>query len=120
MKDVQVCAKKIIGTDKKAAKTDKEDPPPVDLLVDTLVGYMDKASGDLRALSTAIFGLVSGQVGPSAIEHLVAVRTQSVESGRWRVDLHVYSNWSPRQRQATPMTRTRSTQMRTKTWMGLT
>jgi DNA polymerase phi len=71
--DVQRCAERIFGIDSPASSADQEDLPPVDLLVDVLIGYLDRASSDLRALATAVFGLISAKATGSTIEHLIAV-----------------------------------------------
>jgi DNA polymerase phi len=42
------------------------------MLLDVLVGLLDKQSNDLRALANVVFGLVSSAVTVTGIEHLIA------------------------------------------------
>ena len=71
--DVQRCAERIFAIKAATSTADQEDLPPVDLLVDVLIGYLDRASSDLRTLATAVFGLISAKATASTIEHLIAV-----------------------------------------------
>ena len=76
--DIVSCA--TILSQPAASSSKSEAPlPPLDLLVDVLIAYLDKASSDLKSLASLVFGLLSSEVQPSTIEHLIAVRTTEYE-----------------------------------------
>lgn len=77
--DIVSCA--TILSQPAASSSKSEAPlPPLDLLVDVLIAYLDKASSDLKSLASLVFGLLSSEVQPSTIEHLIAVRTTEYAS----------------------------------------
>ena len=41
---------------------DKELPEPVDVLVDTVIGFLEKGTAYLRAAANQVFALLSGSV----------------------------------------------------------
>ena len=50
-----------------------EDLDPMDLLVDVLIGFLERASSQLRALASQVFGMLSGEVTESTVDLLLAV-----------------------------------------------
>jgi DNA polymerase phi len=78
LQDVVSCAN-VLSQPTASSSTSEAPLPPLDLLVDVLIAYLDKASNDLKSLASLVFGLVSSEVQPSTIEHLVAV-----SSAHWR------------------------------------
>ncbi|CDZ97129.1 Predicted regulator of rRNA gene transcription (MYB-binding protein) [Phaffia rhodozyma] len=81
--ELKGCAEKMFST--KKTKTSKktaaatnngtdepEDLAPIDLLVDVLIGFMERSSAQLRTLATQVFGMLSGEVSESTIDLLLA------------------------------------------------
>jgi DNA polymerase phi len=73
------CAEKMFSkkASKKAPKKaddaeETEDLDPMDLLVDVLIGFMERSSAQLRALATQVFGMLSGEATESTIDLLLA------------------------------------------------
>lgn len=76
---------------------EKELPAPVDVLVDTLIGFLEKGTAYLRAAANQAFSLLSGSVQESTIDLIltvslqpllffcVAVGSASPEPGLWPV-----------------------------------
>jgi DNA polymerase phi len=56
------------------ADADEEDLAPIDILVDVLIGFLEKSSSQLRALASQVFGVLSGEATESTIDLLLAVR----------------------------------------------
>ncbi|WVQ74513.1 hypothetical protein IAR50_004114 [Cryptococcus sp. DSM 104548] len=54
-----------------------EDVAAVDILLDVLIGLLDKGSSDLRNLANLVFGMVSSELTKSSLEHLAAQLEQS-------------------------------------------
>ncbi|TYJ59151.1 hypothetical protein B9479_000140 [Cryptococcus floricola] len=54
-----------------------EEVAAVDILLDVLVGLLDKGSSDLRNLANLVFGMVSSELTKSSLEHLAAQLEQS-------------------------------------------
>lgn len=73
--DIVSCAN-ILSQPAASSSTSEAPLPPLDLLVDVLIAYLDKASSDLKSLASLVFGLLSSEVQPSTIEHLIAVSTK--------------------------------------------
>lgn len=71
LEDVQQCIESLLQP-AASSSTKEAAPPALDLLVDVLLAYLDKASSDYKALATVIFTLVSSKATKSTIEHLVA------------------------------------------------
>lgn len=85
LEELQGCAAKMFAkksTGKKARKTaidimdqdddETEDLDPIDLLVDVLIGFLERASSQLRALASQVFGMLSGEVTESTVDLLLA------------------------------------------------
>lgn len=66
---------------KKSKKKEKiesvEDIKPIDLLVDDLIGYLEKSSAFMRVVANRVFEAFSGQVEESTVHLLLAVSTFS-------------------------------------------
>lgn len=71
LEDVQQCIDSLLQP-AASSSTKEAAPPALDLLVDVLLAYLDKASSDYKALATVIFTLVASKATKSTIEHLVA------------------------------------------------
>ena len=71
LEDVEQCIDSLLQP-AASSSTKEAAPPALDLLVDVLLAYLDKASSDYKALATVIFTLVSSKATKSTIEHLVA------------------------------------------------
>ncbi|KAJ9097367.1 hypothetical protein QFC19_006835 [Naganishia cerealis] len=69
--DVQQCIDGLLQP-AASSSTKEAEPPALDMLVDVLLAYLDKASSDYKALATVIFTLVSSKATSSTIEHLIA------------------------------------------------
>lgn len=65
-----------------ASSSTTEALPPIDLLIDVLLSYLDRGSNDLKSLASLVFGLVTDQVQSSSVEHLVAVSLRPSLCGR--------------------------------------
>jgi DNA polymerase phi len=48
-------------------------PEPVDVLVDTIIGFLDKSTAYLRTIGNQVFSLLSGSVQESTIELILKV-----------------------------------------------
>ena len=67
--------------DKKKKKKDRktkepsedETDEPVDLLVDTIIGFLEKSTAYLRAVGNQVFSLLSGSVKNTTIDLILAV-----------------------------------------------
>lgn len=66
-------------TQKKAIKptTDEENvesvPEPIDVLVDTIIGFMEKATAYMRSVGGQSFSLLSGAVKESTVDLILSV-----------------------------------------------
>ncbi|KAJ9108957.1 hypothetical protein QFC21_000280 [Naganishia friedmannii] len=69
--DVQQCIDAMLQP-AASSSTKEAEPPALDMLLDVLLAYLDKASSDYKALATVIFTLVSSNATSSTIEHLIA------------------------------------------------
>lgn len=54
-----------------------EAPEPVDVLVDTVIGFLEKATAYMRAVANQVFTLLAGSVGESTIDLILAVCSYS-------------------------------------------
>lgn len=70
--DVDKCARAMAQPSASSSQQAAGDLPPVDLLVDALIAYLDQASSDLKSLAGHVFGLISSQASETTIEHLIA------------------------------------------------
>jgi len=59
--------------DMEDEEEEPEDLDPMDLLVDVLIGFLERASSQLRALASQVFGMLSGEVTESTVDLLLAV-----------------------------------------------
>lgn len=56
------------------APEDNEAPPPIDVLVDTLIGFLEASAANLRAVANQVFGMLTGEVKESTIDLILTVR----------------------------------------------
>ena len=54
--------------------TEDDVPEPVDLLVDTVIGFLEQATAYMRAVANQVFSLLSESVRESTIDLILAVR----------------------------------------------
>lgn len=83
LEELEGCATKMFAEKPKASKKKKaaeaeddeeeEDLEPIDILVDVLIGFLEKSSSQLRALASQVFGVLSGEATESTIDLLLAV-----------------------------------------------
>lgn len=52
-----------------------EDAQPIDLLVDDLIGYLEKSSAFMRVVANRVFKAICGEVEGSTVHLLLMVRT---------------------------------------------
>ena len=57
-----------------AAEDAADAPEPVDVLVDTVIGFLEKATAYMRAVANQVFSLLTGVVRESTIDLILAVR----------------------------------------------
>ena len=82
---------------------EKEVPEPVDVLVDTVIGFLEKGTAYVRAVANQVFALLAGAVQASTIDLILTVSAcLCVDHSsmyvlmtylRCCMDL-IYSNWS--------------------------
>lgn len=46
---------------------------PVDVLTDTIIGYLEKSTAQMRTVANHVFGLISGLVEESTIDLILEV-----------------------------------------------
>ena len=52
---------------------EKEVPEPVDVLVDTVIGFLEKGTAYMRAVANQVFALLAGAVRASTIDLILTV-----------------------------------------------
>ena len=62
------------------AEADADAPEPVDVLVDTVIGFLEKATAYMRAVANQVFSLLTGSVQESTIELMLAVCSHSYQA----------------------------------------
>ena len=82
---------------------DKELPEPVDVLVDTVIGFLEKGTAYLRAAANQVFALLSGSVQESTIDLILTVSSFRawarpgdvyMRSSSLSASVFPHSNWS--------------------------
>lgn len=58
---------------KQAEEKDDEEPEVIDVLVDTLIGFLEKATSYMRTVANQSFGLLSGCAKESTIDLILTV-----------------------------------------------
>lgn len=58
---------------KSAADSDESAPEPVDVFVDTIIGFLEKSTAYMRTVGNQVFALLSGAVQESTIDLIVTV-----------------------------------------------
>lgn len=69
--------KKLKKPRKSASGAEEDDaapPEPVDVLVDTVIGFLEQATAYMRAVANQVFSLLSESVRESTIDLILAVR----------------------------------------------
>lgn len=62
------------GKKKKAKDTlEESDEEPVDVLVDTIIGFLEKSTAYMRTIGNQVFSLLSGSIKESTIDLIVTV-----------------------------------------------
>jgi hypothetical protein len=52
----------------------EEDHKPIDLLLDELIGYLEKGDQLTRTISPQVFGSICSELGKSGVEFVLEVR----------------------------------------------
>ena len=86
-------------------------PEPVDVLVDTVIGFLEKATAYMRAVANQVFWLLTGSVRESTIDLILAVCSYSYQTLCRLMTLPSGSNWNAEILMSYSMTR-----MRTRRW----
>lgn len=55
---------------------DEATPEPVDVLVDTIIGFLEKSTAYMRTVGNQVFSLLSGSVQATTIDLVVTVRNE--------------------------------------------
>lgn len=63
-------SRKSMGEDKGK---EKELPAPIDVLADTVIGFLEKGTAYMRAVANQVFSLLSGAVQESTIDLILTV-----------------------------------------------
>lgn len=58
---------------KSAADSDESGAEPVDVFVDTIIGFLEKSTAYMRTVGNQVFALLSGAVQESTIDLIVTV-----------------------------------------------
>jgi hypothetical protein len=77
---VFLCPAKTSNKSKKEEKIERkrgEDAKPIDLLVDDLIGYLERSSAFMRVVANRVFAAVCGEVEESTMHLLLTVSTWS-------------------------------------------
>lgn len=83
-------------------------PEPVDVLVDVVISFLEKATAYMQAVANQVFSLLTGAVTESAIDLIPAVRLYSYQTMLHASHPGPDSNWSAETRQGSrKMTKTR-------------
>lgn len=65
-------SRKSTSTTEETEGTDA--PEPIDVLVDTILGFLEKGTAYMRSVANHVFSILSGSVRESTIDLIVAVR----------------------------------------------
>lgn len=57
----------------EASADDGPIPPPIDVLVDTIIGFLEKSTAYMRAVSNQVFQMLSGEVQESTMDLILTV-----------------------------------------------
>ena len=58
---------------RKSAASDGTLPEPVDVFVDTIIGFLEKSTAYMRSVSNQVFALLSAAVQESTVDLIVTV-----------------------------------------------
>ena len=65
--------KEPLCSEDQATMTESEDPKPVDLVVDTLIGYLEQQTNFLRATANHVFSLITSEVEDTTLDLILKV-----------------------------------------------
>jgi hypothetical protein len=65
---------------------------PIDVLVDIIIGYLEKGTAFLRAVGNRSFSLLSGVAGESTVNLILTVSVS--RSVSWNIIDIIHSNWN--------------------------
>jgi DNA polymerase phi len=65
--------KKSKRSGKSAANFEESAPEPIDVFVDTIIGFLEKSTAYMRTVGNQVFALMSGAVQESTIDLIVTV-----------------------------------------------
>jgi DNA polymerase phi len=71
--------------EKDPEETTQDDLEPIDVLVDTLIGFLEKATSYMRTVANQAFFLLSGSVKESTVELILTVRRAPLCSTAFRL-----------------------------------
>ena len=57
----------------EASADDGPAPPPIDVLVDTIIGFLEKSTAYMRAVSNQVFQMLSGEAQESTMDLILTV-----------------------------------------------
>jgi DNA polymerase phi len=78
---LEAIRKMFLSSEKKSKKTkthqqqplSEDEPPPIDVLVDVMIGYLEKASAFARSVASESFSRVTSAVQGSTIDLILSV-----------------------------------------------
>jgi DNA polymerase phi len=86
------------GKSKKRRKSrttsDPESPTPIDMLVDVLIGFLEKSTSYLRAVANKTFSYIASAATESTIDLIVVVRNHYLLIDCKYLTSLLNSNWS--------------------------
>lgn len=57
----------------KKEKVETTDPEPIDILVDVIIGFMERSTNYLRTVGSQVFGLLSESVTSTTVDLILTV-----------------------------------------------
>lgn len=76
------------------SQPDSDSPKPIDMLVDVLIGFLEKSTSYLRAMANKSFSCIASAATETTIDLIVAVSDNFLLIGCTSFDFVMYSNWS--------------------------
>jgi DNA polymerase phi len=69
---------------------DSDEPPPIDILIDVLIGFLETSTAYMRAVANQVFAMLTSAVQVSTLDLIAAVSLESVVIPR-AILLHHFS-----------------------------